>query len=217
MKGGGAQVLRLRRAIRLRQHRFFDLFEAATANAANAAELLDQMLASYPDHHELARAILICEQDGDRITREIIQRVDRTLIAPLGREDIRTLASALDDIVDLIEEVADYLGLYKVEAPMEQAQQLAHVLRQATSRLAQAMPRLRSFGDMSSHTAELNKLENDGDRITRDAVASLFEYDEIDPLLVIRWKDLFERLEAAIDATERVAYLLSGIVSRRTL
>jgi uncharacterized protein Yka (UPF0111/DUF47 family) len=132
-------------------------------------------------------------------------------VTPIDREDILLLASALDDIIDFTEEVADYLGLYKIEAPMEQAQRLAHILYQAARQIAEAMPRLRTFGDISHYTVEVNRLENDGDRVTREAVASLFDTG-IDPMVVIRWKDIFERLEAAIDSTERVANILEGVI-----
>src|SRR4051794_10257049 len=168
------------------------------------------MLRDYPDHSELAREILICEQEGDRITHDIIQRLNQTFVTPIDREDILALASALDDVVDFTEEVADYLGLYKIEAPMDQAQQLAKVLHQASRQIAQAMPRLRGFKDISHYTVEINRLENDGDRIVREAVASLFETG-IDPMVVIRWKDIFEKLEDAIDATEHVANIIEGI------
>jgi hypothetical protein len=194
-----------------REREFFDLFEEAATNIVRAADLLDQMLASYPEHAELARDVLVCEQEGDRITHDIIQRLNQTFVTPIDREDILQLASALDDIVDYTEEVADYLGLYKIEAPMEQAQRQAHILLQATRQISQAMPRLRSFRDISHYTVEINRLENDGDRTTREAVASLFD-GGIDPMVVIRWKDIFERLEAAIDATEHVANILEGIV-----
>src|SRR6267378_2527604 len=190
---------------------FFDLFEEAAGNIVRAADMLDQMLGSYPERADLARDILICEQDGDRITHDIIRRLNQTFVTPIDREDILQLASALDDIVDYTEEVADYLGLYKIEAPMDQAIKLAHVLLQASRQVADAIPRLRGFRDISHYTVEINRLENEGDRITREAVASLFD-NGIDPMVVIRWKDLFERLEAAIDATERVANILEGIV-----
>ncbi|TML80147.1 MAG: DUF47 domain-containing protein [Actinobacteria bacterium] len=191
---------------------YFDLFEEAAGNIVRAADLLDRLLRSYPDRREeLTRDILICEQEGDRITHDIIRRLNETFVTPIDREDIYSLASALDDIVDYTEEAADYLGLYKIEAPMEQGQRLAHVLLQATRAVAAAMPRLRSFGDLSHYTVEINRLENDGDRITREAMASLFD-NGIDPMVVIRWKDIYERLENAIDATERVANILEGIV-----
>ena len=169
----------------------------------------------FPERSELARDILICEQDGDRITHDIIQRLNQTFVTPIDREDIYALASALDDVVDYTEEVADYLGLYKIEAPMEQAQALAHVLHAAARQISEAMPRLRGFKDISHYTVEINRLENDGDRITREAIASLFE-NGIDPMVVIRWKDIFERLEEAIDATERVANILEGIVIKNS-
>jgi uncharacterized protein len=190
---------------------FFDLFEEAAGNVVRGADLLDQMLAHYPDRADLSRDIVICEQEGDRITHDVHHRLNSTFVTPIDREDVLTLVSDLDDIVDLIDEVADYLGLYKIEAPMEQAQRLAHVLLQACRQIAEAMPRLRTFGAMSHYTVEINRLENEGDRVSRDAIASLFE-SGIDPLVVIRWKDIFERLEEAIDACEHVANTLEGIV-----
>jgi uncharacterized protein len=194
---------------------FFDLFEEAGGNILRAAGLLESMLVTFPERNELARDILICEQDGDRITHDIIQRLNQTFVTPIDREDIYALASALDDVVDYTEEVADYLGLYKIEAPMSQAQDLAHVLHAAARQISEAMPRLRGFKDISHYTVEINRLENDGDRITREAIASLFD-NGIDPMVVIRWKDIFERLEEAIDATEHVANILEGIVIKNS-
>ena len=194
---------------------FFDLFEEAGGNILRAADLLDQMLRSYPEHADLARDILICEQAGDRITHDIIRRLNETFVTPIDREDIYALASKLDDIVDYIEEVADYLGLYKVEAAMDQALQMAHVLLQSCRLVSEAMPRLRGFQDLSHYTVEINRLENDGDRIVREAIAALFN-DGIDPMVVIRWKDIYERLEAAIDATEQVAFILEGIALKNS-
>jgi uncharacterized protein Yka (UPF0111/DUF47 family) len=132
-------------------------------------------------------------------------------VTPIEREDILDLASALDDIVDYIEEVADYLGLYRIEAPMDQAQELARILNQACREVNNAIPRLRTFGDIRHFTVEINRLENDGDRKVREALASLFETG-IDPMMVIRWKDIFERLEEAIDSTERAANILEGVM-----
>jgi uncharacterized protein len=194
---------------------FFDLFEEAGGNILRAADLLDQMLRGYPDSKDLARDILICEQEGDRITHDIIRRLNETFVTPIDREDIYALASKLDDVVDYTEEVADYLGLYKVEAPMDQALKLAHVLLQACRQVNEAMPRLRGFQDLSHFTVEVNRLENDGDRIVREAVASLFD-GGIDPMVVIRWKDIYERLEAAIDATEQVAFILESIAIKNS-
>jgi predicted phosphate transport protein (TIGR00153 family) len=207
--------VRLANALAPRDRQFFDLFEEAGGNILRAASLLEELLTQYPERTELAREILICEQEGDRITHDIIQRLNQTFVTPIDREDIYELASALDDVVDFTEEVADYLGLYKIEAPMEQAQDLARVLHAAARQIAEAMPRLRGFRDISHYTVELNRLENDGDRIVREAIASLFDTG-IDPMVVIRWKDIFERLEEAIDATEHVANILQGIVIKNS-
>jgi hypothetical protein len=204
-------MARLSQIFAPRDREFFDLFEQAAGNLVRTADLLDQMLRGYPESQDLARDILICEQEGDRITHDIMRRLNQLFVTPIDREDIIALASALDDIVDYTEEVADYLGLYKIEAPMEQAMKLAHVLLQSTRQVDQAIGRLRKFGDISHFTVEINRLENDGDRITREAVASLF-HNGIDPMVVIRWKDIFERLEAAIDACEHAANILEGIV-----
>ncbi len=173
------------------------------------------MLRGFPDTKNLARDILICEQEGDRITHDVIQRLNNTFVTPIDREDILELASRIDDIVDFTEEVADYLGLYKIEAPMEQAQRLAHILFQSTRQIVEAIPRMRDFKDISHYTVEVNRLENEGDRVVREAIASLFD-NGIDPMVVIRWKDLFERLEDAIDATETVANVLEGIVLKNS-
>jgi predicted phosphate transport protein (TIGR00153 family) len=198
-----------------KEREFFDLFEESGANILRAADLLDQMLRGYPERAGLARDILICEQEGDRITHDIIQLLNQRFVTPIDREDIYQLASGLDDVVDYAEEAADYLGLYKIEAPMEEAQRQAHILLQAARQIAEAMPRLRGFKDISHYTVEINRLENDGDRTIREAMAALFD-NRIDPMVVIRWKDIYERLEAAIDATERVANILEGIIIKNS-
>ena len=208
-------MARLSQVFAPRDREFFDLFEEAGANIARAADLLDQMLAAWPDRKELARDILVCEQEGDRITHDIIHRLNQTFVTPIDREDILALASALDDVIDLTEEVSDYLGLYRIEAPMEQSQRMAHILVQATRQVAEALPRMRGFQDLSHYTVEINRLENDGDRVVREAMASLFE-GGIDPMVVIRWKDIYERLEEAIDACEHVANVLEGIVIKNS-
>jgi uncharacterized protein len=194
-----------------KEREFFDLFEEAGANIVRASELLERMLRQWPDGAELAREVVVCEQEGDRITHDIIQRLNSTFVTPIDREDIYALASALDDIVDFVEEVSDFLTLYRIEAPMDQATELARILSQSSRAIADAIPRLRTFRDIHHYTVEVNRLENDGDRVVRQALASLFERG-IDPMLVIRWKDIFERLEDGIDATETVANILEGIV-----
>jgi predicted phosphate transport protein (TIGR00153 family) len=208
-------VPRLAQVFTPRDRVYFELFEEAGWNILKAADLLDRMLATYPDRKELAGEIRDLEHEGDRITHDIIDRLNHTFVTPIDREDILALTSALDDIVDYTEEVADYLGLYKIEAPMDQAIRLASVLKEAAKQIADAIPRLRDFRDISHYTVEINRLENEGDRITREAVAALFDR-AIDPMVVIRWKDVYERLEAAIDATERVANIMEGIIIKNS-
>ena len=195
---------------------FFNLFDEAGTNILHAAELLSKLMKTWPDAGGLGREILICEQEGDRITHDIIHRLNSTSSAPIDREDIYALASATDDVVDFTEEAADFMGLYNIEAPMEQAQQLTAVLEDACRNLSEALSRLRGFGgELNHYFVEINRLENEGDRITREALASLFR-NGIDPMVVIRWKDIFERLEHAIDACEHVANILEGIVVKHT-
>src|SRR3954465_12606409 len=206
---------RLTNAFVGRDTQYFDLFEAAATNIVRAAELLEQLLQGWPDSASLSRDIVVCEQEGDRITHDIIQRLNQTFVTPIDREDILALASTLDDIADFIEEVADFLGLYKIEAPMDQAGRLPEILLYACRQIEEAMPRLRGFPELSPFTNQVHRLENDGDRVTREAIAALFDHG-IDPMTVIRWKDIYERLEGGIDAAEQVANILESIVIKNT-
>jgi uncharacterized protein len=194
-----------------RDSAFFDLFVAAGQNSLSAARLLEQMMSEWPDDSGLGREILKAEQEGDKITHDIVQKLNTTFVTPIDREDIYGLATQMDDIVDFTEEAADLLGLYKIEAPMEQAQALTKVLVAACEQLAEALDHLREMKGLDRYWIEIHRLENDGDRISRDAVASLFS-NGIDPMIVIRWKDMFAVLENAIDSTETAAQILEGIV-----
>jgi uncharacterized protein len=190
---------------------FFDLFAESGQNTLRTSKLLKEMLDKWPDDGGLATDILKAEQEGDRITHDIIQRLNTTFVTPIDREDIHTLATQLDDVVDYIEEVADFMGLYRIEAPMDQALALADVLVRCCEQLSALLQHLRGFKDLDHYWIEIHRLENDGDRIYRDAVASLFA-DRVDPMVVIRWRDVFLRLERAIDATETSASIVEGIV-----
>jgi uncharacterized protein len=190
---------------------FFVLLDEAGQNTLRAARLLRQMLGNWPDEAGLAREILLAEQEGDRITHDLLQRVNSTFVTPIDGEDIHSLASNIDDIVDYTEETADFMGLYGIEAPMEQSLALADVLEKSCEQLSAALARLRGFKNLEQYWIEIHRLENDGDRLYRDAVASLFA-NGIDPMVVIRWRDIFLRLERAIDATESAATTLEGIV-----
>src|SRR5512132_84948 len=190
---------------------FFDLFAEGGQNTVRTAKLLRDMLQQWPDDRGLSTDILKAEQEGDRITHDIIRRLNTTFVTPIDREDIYGLAKQMDDIVDHIEEVADFMGLYHIEAPMDQALALAEVLVKSCEQLYGLLQHLRGFKGLDHYWIEIHRLENDGDRIYRDAVASLFA-DRIDPMVVIRWRDIFLRLERAIDATETSASIVEGIV-----
>ncbi len=198
-----------------RDQTFFDLFIEAGQNTLHASRLLDEMMGSWPDDRDLAREIFKAEHEGDRITHDIIKRLNSTFVTPIDREDIYGLATQMDDIVDYTEEAADLLGLYKIEAPMSQAQALTKVLVEACEQLAESLDHLPEFKDLDKYWIEIHRLENEGDRISRDAVASLFS-NGIDPMVVIRWKDMFAVLENAIDATETAAQIIEGIVIKNS-
>jgi uncharacterized protein len=198
-----------------RDRTFFDLFIEGGQNAVRAAKLLDEMMHTWPESQNLSREILLAEQEGDRITHDIVRRLNTTFVTPIDREDIYALATQMDDVVDYTEEAADFLGLYKIEAPMEQATALTKVLVASCEQLAMGLENLPSFKDLDKYWIEIHRLENDGDRISRDAVASLFS-NGIDPMVVIRWKDMFAVLEEAIDATETAAQIIEGIVIKNS-
>ena len=185
------------------------LFEESGRNVERTGSLLRDLLDDFPEHSSLARDILICEQEGDRITHDIIHEMTVNG-SKLDQLDAYELARALDDVVDYAEETADSLELYGVEAPMEQAQQLATVLADASLSVAEALAHLRADEDVSSQLIEIHRLENEGDRISREAIASLFK-SGTDPMVVIRWKDIFESLEQAIDSCETVAHVIEGM------
>jgi uncharacterized protein Yka (UPF0111/DUF47 family) len=192
------------------------LFEESTRNVQRVALLLRDLLADYPEQSALARDILLCEQQGDRIAHDILHRLagDGRRRAAFDAADVHALAGALDDIVDYAEEAADQLGLYGVEAPMEQAEQIAAVLVGCAEQVAAALRGLRSGADLSAQLVEIHRLENEGDRLQRAAVADLFA-NGIDPMMLIRWKDIFDTLEAAVDACETVANVLEGMSIKR--
>ena len=190
-----------------------ELFEDSARNVQRASALLRDLFADYPEQPEIAGAIRDCEHEGDRITHEILSRLAEYGTG-LDAADVHALTGALDDIVDHAEEAADQLGLYGIEAPMDPAQQMTEVLVTAADRVADSLRALRDGEDIAAALVEIHRLEDEADRIVRAAVASLF-VNGIDPMIVIRWKDIFETLESAVDACETVANVLEGITLKR--
>jgi uncharacterized protein len=192
------------------------LLEESGRNVERATLLLRDLLVDYPERADLHRDLVLVEHEGDRIAHDIIHRLKGGdgHRAPMDPIDGYQLATALDDIVDFAEQAADNMGLFGVEAPMEQASQMGDVLVGAGEQVARALRSLRTGADLASYLVEIHRLENEGDRISRDGVASLFA-NGIDPMVVIRWKDIFASLEASVDACEHVAHVLEGISLRR--
>ncbi len=193
---------------------FLALLGAAGANAEHATSRLDEMMRTWPEQAEMRADIKRLEDEGDRITHDIYHQLHSTSFTPFDREDIHQLAAAIDDVVDFAEEAADVMGLYKIEAPMEQALELTGVLRDAGREINTALGKLGAVKELPPHLIEIDRLEDEGDRISRQALVSLFA-GGIDPMVVIRWKDVYERLEQAIDACERVSHVLEGIVVKQ--
>ena len=195
---------------------FYELFERAGANVEHATRLLATLMRDWPDDGARLRFELKeLETEGDRITHDVMHHLNIRAATPFSVADAHVLASELDDVVDLAEEVADFMGLYRIEAPTEQAIALADVLSSAGRELAAALRTLPRPLDLRPHVVAIQELEHEGDRLERDALSSLFDRG-IDPMVVIRWKDIYERLEEAIDACRHVANTLEGLIVKAT-
>jgi uncharacterized protein len=190
---------------------FYDLFARAGANALECARAAEQRFREYPNSSVRQEDVKAIEKAGDTITRDLIQLLNTQYITPFDREDIYELATKLDDVVDYIDEVTDLLGLYGVESATKHAVEQCAILVQAVEQLALVLDRLKGMRGIQEPLVELKRLEDDGDRIVHDAIAALFRDDRIDPLIVIRWKDIYEGLEKAIDSCETAANVVANI------
>ena len=177
--------------------------------------VLRELMRSWPDTAEKRHDLVDLERENDAVTHDIVHHLHARLAVPFERSDVLALASGLDDVVDHAEEAADFLGLYRVEAPMDQAIELADALAAAGIEVAAALSKLNHLAGARGHLSEIDRLENEGDRILREGLTALFE-GGVDPMAVIRWKDIFERVEEAIDACDRVAHTLRGIAVKQT-
>jgi uncharacterized protein len=191
---------------------FFALYCRQAANIEAIAQVLIDLLERYPDEAEARiREIKELEHEGDRLTHEIVDLLNRTFVTPFDRDDMYRLAGALDDICDNVDEAADNLSVYGVKEVPAKAREQAQVILRAATKLDEAVRRLDGFRDSTDQLLELRRLEDEGDRLVRDAVAELFSSGE-DPISVIRWKDIHERLEEAVDALENAADVLEAIL-----
>jgi predicted phosphate transport protein (TIGR00153 family) len=191
---------------------FFDLYSQASANAVAIAGRLVALLESFPDGTaDALRDVKELEHEGDRLTHDVIYLLNRTFVTPFDRDDMYRLAAALDDVVDHIDEAADNVDMFKVRVIPDRAKEQAQVILRAATKLHEAVELLQGFKDSRRQLTELRRLEDEGDRIAREAVAELFRSGQ-DPLSIIRWKDIHERLEEAVDACQSAADVLEAIV-----
>jgi hypothetical protein len=189
---------------------FFRLLERASDNAIGIARLLVRMLDEFPSNGNLLRDIKELEHEGDRLTRELVDLLNRTFVTPFDRDDLYQLAGALDDVCDHIDEAAGNIVGYGVEEVRPLAKEQAQVLLRSAEKLHQAVQQLDGFKDASAELHALRDLEDEGDRLNRDAVSDLFKSVD-DPIAIIRWKDIHEQLEEAVDACENAADVLEAI------
>jgi predicted phosphate transport protein (TIGR00153 family) len=191
---------------------FYHLFTRAGANALECARLAEIRFKEYPNSSVTQADVKAIETEGDSITRDLIQLLNTQYVTPFDREDIYELATKLDDVVDYIDEVSDLLGLYGVEATTKHAVDQCRILVAACEQLSLALSRLKGLRGVQDALMALKELEDEADRVVHDAIAALFRDDRIDPLIVIRWKDIYDGLERAIDACEQAANVIANIV-----
>jgi uncharacterized protein len=190
---------------------FFVLFSKASANVRDIARALVELLEGWPENKERLRDIRELEHEGDRLTHEVINLLNRTFVTPFDRDDMYRLASVIDDICDHVDEAADNIDAYEVRDVPESAHRQAEVIYRAAGRLHEAVELLEGFQDSARQLAALRELEDEGDRLSREAIAELFR-SGADPLTIIRWKDIHEQLEEAVDACENAADVLEAIL-----
>jgi len=192
---------------------FFGMFEQAAQNLNKGAALLVEMMENFSDADAKAKQIYDAEQEGDMLTHEVMRRLNKTFLTPVDREDIHALASRMDDVIDLIWAAVDRAILFKITSSTPEAIELSKNLLSTTEIITKAITTLKGkkYSYVQEYCIEINRLENRADRIFRAALAKLF--DEIkDPILVIKWKEVYEHLEDAFDKCEDVANILEGIV-----
>jgi predicted phosphate transport protein (TIGR00153 family) len=194
-----------------REERFFDMFVEDAGNVLAAARELEAMLRSYDDIEARATRLREMEHHGDELSHAIGRKLDTTFVTPFDREDIHGLISSLDDVLDMVEEIGDTFILYRIEAPTPTAIQQAGIIVRQCEQLHEALSKLRGFKGLRDQWIEVHRLENEGDQLVRNAIAELFAGD-LEPLEVIKWKDVYGLLETCIDRCEDVANIIEKIV-----
>jgi uncharacterized protein Yka (UPF0111/DUF47 family) len=195
-----------------RTSEFFTLFGKAGENALEVSRLVERRFREHPNSGITQEQVKAEETTGDSITRELITLLNTQYVTPFDREDIYSFATEVDDIVDYLEEASDLLGLYGVEMPTRHAVEQCGIIVRACEQLAIACDNLKGMRGVQEALVQVKLFEDEGDRVLRDALAALFRDEGIDPLIVIRWKDIYEALERALDACETAANVIANIV-----
>jgi hypothetical protein len=196
-----------------RDESFYDIFVQDGENLLAAARKLDEMIGAYDRLEERVAEIQALEHQGDVLDIEINKRLERAFITPFDREDIHELTARLDDVLDGIQEVAETFVIYAVERPTEEAGRLAAIIAAQANQLLEAIRKLDGFAGIAAHLHEVHDLENEADGLSRAAIGRLF-HDRVDPLDVIKWRDLYTALEETIDAAEDAAEVIERIVAK---
>ena len=194
-----------------RTSEFFVLFAKAGENALEVAQLVERRFREHPNSGITQEQVKKEETAGDAITRELITLLNTQYVTPFDRDDIYLLATEIDDVVDYLEEASDLLGLYGVEMPTRHAVEQCGIIVKACEQLALACDNLKGMRGVQEALVQVKAYEDEGDRVLRDALAALFRDEGIDPLIVIRWKDIYEGLERALDACETAANVIANI------
>ena len=194
-----------------REEKFFDMFVEDAQNVLAGARLLEEMFRSYDQRERIASQLRDLERKGDGLSHDIGQKLEKTFVTPFDREDIHQLISRLDDVLDFIEEVADTCILYKIAEPSQPALAQATIVVQQAEQIVRALEKLKGFKGVGPHWIEIHRLENEGDRVARQAIADLFT-NGTDPVETIKWKDVYALLEDTIDSCEDVANVIERIV-----
>jgi predicted phosphate transport protein (TIGR00153 family) len=192
---------------------FFSMFEKAAKNLNKGASLFVEMMENFSESEMKSKQIYDVEQEGDMLTHEVMRQLNKTFLTPVDREDIHSLISRIDDILDLIWATADRVILFKINSSTAEAIELSKILLSTTEIITKAVTGLRGkkYSYVQEYCIEINRLENTGDSVFRSALAKLFD-DIKDPILVIKWKEVYEHLEEALDNCEDVADILESIV-----
>jgi hypothetical protein len=205
-----------------REEKFFDLFEEQAANLLKGAQILLRCFEQYTSldaAYVASKEIREIEHTGDSLVHDIVARLNKSFVTPLDREDIYELTCRLDDVLDYVDAVAERLIIFQIQKPTPYATELSRIIVRASEEISQAMRLLRNLRDVetiSRQCAKINQLENDADQVLREAFTNLFQGNGLDPISVIKWKDIYEHLETASDKCEDVANVIDTVIVKYT-